>query len=153
MKKIIRWIPALTWMGFIFYLSSQNGFKSGQLSEGVLYRMLSLIKGLLPSFAEDAVNIETLHHIIRKNAHFIAYFILGMLISIPLVKNHKRYYWYRAYAICVLYALSDEIHQLFVPGRAGQLKDVIIDSCGALFGVLLFAWMHRKFSDRKYNIC
>lgn len=153
MKKLLWWIPALAWMGLIFYLSSQSGVRSGNLSQGVLYRILSLIKSLLPSFAEKALNIDSLHHILRKNAHFIAYFILGLLTCIPFVRNYEKFRWHHPYAICVLYALSDEIHQLFVPGRAGQAKDVFIDSCGALFGVLLFTWIYRKFSDRKCKTC
>jgi len=42
-----------------------------------------------------------------------------------------------AFLICVIYAISDEIHQLFVPGRTGQLKDVIIDSSGSFVGIAI----------------
>lgn len=41
-----------------------------------------------------------------------------------------------AISIAVIFAISDEVHQLFVPGRGGQIKDVIIDSAGALVGII-----------------
>ena len=40
-------------------------------------------------------------------------------------------------AICFLYAVSDEVHQVFVPGRAGRISDVMIDTSGAVLGILL----------------
>jgi len=45
---------------------------------------------------------------------------------------------------CSLYAVTDEIHQLFVPGRSGELRDVMIDSIAALVGVGLCMWMMRR---------
>lgn len=53
--------------------------------------------------------------------------------------------------ICILYAISDEVHQLFVPGRGGQVRDVIIDSAGAIAGILGYNGLSR-IRSKKYNI-
>lgn len=80
--------------------------------------------------------------LIRKSAHFIAYLILGYLVS-HAMKNEASTAtaWKRRGAsllFCVVYAISDEFHQLFVPGRGPMLKDVLIDGSGAAIGILLY---------------
>ncbi len=54
--------------------------------------------------------------------------------------------------IAALYAASDEIHQLFVPGRSGQLSDVILDSAGALAGVAAFTVLCWLINRRKARV-
>lgn len=51
--------------------------------------------------------------------------------------------------ICILYAISDEIHQVFVPGREAQVKDVIIDSGGAAVGIGVYLIINRKKNNTK----
>lgn len=80
-------------------------------------------------------NISILSLIVRKLAHFTEYFILGLLVYNLIYSNQKKACF--AIIICVLYAISDEIHQLFVPGRSCQVLDVIIDSSGSLLGIIL----------------
>jgi hypothetical protein len=53
------------------------------------------------------------------------------------------------FLIGVLYAVSDEIHQTFVPGRAGQLRDVLIDSCGVLAGICIIKVLRRFHALRR----
>ena len=52
-------------------------------------------------------------------------------------KNRKRRALFSAWLTASAYAATDEFHQLFVPGRSGQISDVILDSAGAALGVLL----------------
>ena len=82
-------------------------------------------------------DVSNFNHIIRKNAHFFAYLILGILVINALKSNGLKgsKSILIALAICILYAISDEVHQLFIPGRAGQVRDVIIDSAGAIVGI------------------
>ena len=128
-----RSIPALLWMGFIFYLSSQDGNTSGHLSGGLSEVLYSILQWLRIPLSE-----ETFHFILRKGAHFTAYLLLGLLFA----------FWQDAktlkeYLLCLffsfLYALSDELHQRFVPGRSGELRDVLIDTTGAFTGLLLLS--------------
>src|SRR5699024_7793590 len=80
------------------------------------------------------------HHFIRKGAHFTAYLILGIfaMFAIGRNKSHAMYQISLSFFICLLYAISDEIHQLFIPGRSGEVGDVIIDAVGAFCGIGLY---------------
>ena len=67
--------------------------------------------------------------VLRKLAHATEYAILGAL----LVRALRR--WPAAFALGVLYAVTDELHQTFVPGRAGRPLDVLIDTVGLAIGI------------------
>ena len=118
-------------MALIFYLSHQPATESNSLSTGITERVVAIIERVTSDIDFDVSNFN---HIIRKNAHFFAYLILGVLVSNAL-KNNGLKGFIIALAICILYAISDEVHQLFIPGRAGQVRDVIIDSAGAVVGI------------------
>jgi VanZ family protein len=143
---ILTWICTLIWMGIIFYLSSQPATQSAHLSTGVKNGLLSFLK----PFAPDIENMEIfgLDFYIRKNAHFIAYFILGSLTISSLFQSEVKKPVNLALIICVFFAVSDEFHQLFVPGRSGQFQDVLIDGAGAILGVLLTTIVIRRISRR-----
>src|SRR5690606_6415601 len=82
--------------------------------------------------------LAQLNHIIRKLAHFSIYFILGALVYRALIKSgYDKKTCLVSFLICVAYAISDEFHQLFVPGRGCQAKDVLIDSAGSLIAIVL----------------
>jgi len=116
-------------------------------------------------------NVDRFNHIIRKNAHFFVYLVLGILVMNALekqlriengelrIKKFKDYSSKRlalALGICVLYAISDEVHQLFVPGRGPQVKDVFIDSAGACVGIMIylgFIIISKKVMTRREVTC
>lgn len=97
--------------------------------------------------------LESVDFFIRKFAHFIEYFVLGVLSFLSL--RDVRFFFKRqrvaqsalAILFCMLYAASDEIHQLFVSGRNGSVKDVLIDTLGSAFSVLIclgVVWIVKK---------
>ncbi|WP_051910462.1 VanZ family protein [Carnobacterium pleistocenium] len=94
-----------------------------------------------------------LHHFIRKNAHFFIYLILGGLVKYALTSTGIK--GVKAIGIglliCIVYAISDEAHQLLVPGRGGQLSDVVIDSWGAGLGISLHILAVKFLSLRAKN--
>lgn len=140
--RAISWLAVIFWMGVIFYLSHQVAADSSQLSSGITEFVVNSVNQVVPK-----VNLELaqMSFFIRKTAHFTAYFILGALFL------HA--FWLSglvgvrgiilSFIISALYATSDEVHQLFVPGRSGEVRDVLIDSAGALtgIGVCLVIWM------------
>src|SRR5699024_4047535 len=133
-NKIFAWIPALGWMILIFYLSHQPATSSSELSAGITAFIINMIEKMIP-FIE--VEISSFHTFIRKCAHFLAYLILGILVAYAIhVKRFYRFVF--ALIICVLYAISDEVHQLFIPGRSGEVGDVLIDSVGSFSGIVIF---------------
>lgn len=134
---ILSWTAVILWMLFIFYLSAQVAEQSNQLSAGITQAIMKLLGRLAPGIEPD---LNSFNYFVRKNAHFMAYLVLGLLSSNALGKNRPNSLRNALLAllICVLYAISDEVHQLFVPGRGGRATDVLIDSAGALVGIGLY---------------
>ncbi|MDO4377224.1 MAG: VanZ family protein, partial [bacterium] len=93
-------------------------------------------------------NIELLNLIIRKLAHFTEYLILGVLVINMFTKNNIPKSYLISIIFCVIYAISDEIHQFLIPGRACQIKDILIDSIGSITGIYLY----KLISKRKKSI-
>jgi len=93
--------------------------------------------GSIVTFISNILNIDNLEFLsllIRKLAHFTEYFILGIL-TINCFKDYKfNNIFIYSLLFCIFYACTDEVHQLFVPGRSGNIIDVLIDSVGSIFG-------------------
>lgn len=129
----------MLWMGLIFYMSAQPATQSQQMSKGVVEVVVQTVERVAPSVAQQ-LDIRYLHHIIRKNAHFIIYLVLGVLVinALNVSGIDGRRGIVLALSICILYAISDEVHQLFVPGRSGEVRDVIIDTAGSSVGIGIY---------------
>lgn len=138
MYKILSCIFIVVWMGLIFKLSSQPAVQSGQLSGKVTNINIKAIEKVKPNTKFD---IAEFNHMVRKNAHFFIYLVLGVLTISALRVNGISGYRHVIFTllICILYASSDEIHQIFVPGRSAQIKDIFIDSAGAGVGILVYS--------------
>lgn len=139
-RNVIHWLPVVLWMTLIFMLSSQTSVGSNTLSKGITKLIIEIIGKFLPINIETStvdVHVSQLNHFVRKFAHFFSYMILGIFVSNALHKSGSKKVILYSLVFCVVYAVSDELHQIFVPGRGCQLKDVIIDSAGSLTGILL----------------
>lgn len=142
------------WMILIFSLSAETAETSSKTSGGFVSVIINI---LFPDFEELSENTqlelrETFQFIIRKAAHFTIYTILGGLAFLSIFTYKKLPFWSRSLssaAFCLLYAVSDEIHQLLVPGRSGEIRDVFIDFCGALLGIAVLI-LTFKFSNLKF---
>lgn len=138
----LSWAVVLVWMILIFMLSSQPAYQSNDLSKGLTEFIVKTVEKVA---SKDVIDIGRLNHIARKNAHFFTYLILGVLVMNAMRRSGMSGYnvLVLSVCICVLYAISDEVHQLFVPGRGAQVKDVLIDSAGATVGVSIYSSMAR----------
>jgi len=134
-RKVFSWTLVILWMALIFYMSHQPATKSSELSSGITVIISDIIQKVV---TDIKLNQDSLSHIIRKSAHFLEYMVLGVLVVNSLLDTDKPKprLIFLAILMCILYAISDEIHQIFVPGRSGQVSDVLIDSLGGLAGVL-----------------
>ncbi|MBY7144348.1 VanZ family protein [Virgibacillus sp. NKC19-3] len=145
-KKKIAWTAVIVWMGVIFYLSDQPATESNELSNKITENIITIVDTI---FSSVNLDINSFNHIVRKNAHFFAYSMLAVFVINALSKSGMR--WYRnsivTLGVCIIYAVSDEVHQLVVPGRSGELRDVLIDSAGASVGIC-FYWMVTKIFER-----
>lgn len=137
----------------IFNFSNQDGEKSGGLSR----KVTTIIVEKMLSTSED-VKIETirkLEPIIRKLAHFSIYTITGILLtslaSTYKIRRIEKIYF--SMLIGMLYAITDEIHQAFIPDRAAKLTDVVIDTMGVGVGITVVLTILKQFNkNRKINI-
>lgn len=138
-KKIILWILVIFWMGLIFYFSSFNGIDSTRQSQGFLHNTLGKIIDIVkPSMSEVEKDllIEKLDTPVRKVAHASVYFVLAIFVYLLLKEYNIKKIYLISFIICLLYACSDEIHQLYVSERSGEITDVLIDSCGVIVSLL-----------------
>ena len=122
-------------MILIFHLSNQVSTESSKLSGGLTHKILEVLHMLDGKTIEQQEVIET---IIRKLAHFFLYTLGGILILLyinlyKITDNNKVII---SWIIGTAYAITDEIHQLFVPGRSGEIRDVFIDSLGVITGII-----------------
>ena len=144
--NLLPWMIVVILMLLIFNLSAQPAPSSDQLSLGVTARVLEILKMISP---RTEWNLDILNHVIRKNAHFFIYLVLSIVVQIAVRRNKidglKGILL--VLAICVLYASSDELHQLFVSGRGAQVKDVFIDSAGAVLGIVIYG-AARRYTSR-----
>ncbi len=136
-KKQIRvWLPVVLWMGVIFWLSAQTGDDSGNMS--------GFIADIIHKFIPGEALADSLEFLVRKAAHLTEYLVLGLLLhrAVRISTRTKAWSWLysagTAELIGIFYAVSDEFHQSFVPGRSPQIIDVLIDSSGVLAGVLIY---------------
>ena len=141
MLRVLLIVITLAMMATVFLFSAQEGNDSASSSSAVA----DVIRGIFcPNFdsldpADQAEINYTLTVIVRKGAHMTEYAALAVLALLNCVAWNipKRYILKLTVALffAVLYAVTDELHQLFVPGRAGLFTDVLIDSAGAMIGL------------------
>lgn len=148
-KRIVLWALVLGCMVLIYSFSAQNSEASDVLSGGLLDYVVKLLR-LDLTFEET----ELLHLIIRKTAHFTIYGLLGFLVCLLMKIGYGLKGWLTLFVppcFSALYAATDEVHQLFVSGRSGQLSDVVLDFFGAAAGAVLAALLCRIFERRQKN--
>ena len=121
----ISWILVAACMVVIFCLSAQTAQDSADLSGSFIRAIFELI------------GIELQQEGIRTVAHCLEFMGLSLLIfNATYATWEKKITPLIAFAGTVLYAITDEIHQIFVPGRAFQISDILVDSTGALIGII-----------------
>lgn len=144
-------LVVLAIMFAIFWLSAQTVQESTETSG---HFVDIFIKMVYPDFdsmseADREAALDAVTHIIRKLAHFTEYAALGFFLALHFYELRSRlglnlkYVW--AEIIGILYAVSDELHQFFVPGRGPGVADVLIDSAGALAGIAIMLCLIKLF--------
>jgi VanZ family protein len=126
-------------MAAIFFFSSKNAEESSEMS-GSFTKSLLGFSGEEPDGAKEAKDgsfIETVGMAVRKSAHFLIFFVLGFCAAnaLRLLTYSKRRVFWISLCYCVLYAVTDELHQYFVPGRSCMWQDCVIDAAGAAAGI------------------
>lgn len=154
-KRIITLLMLLLWMAVIFGFSAQDGGQSGGLSRRAAYGIAEMGNHLFrleQSEQELQEQAASMQFVIRKGAHMSEYALLAALVLMHLLcyERKPRHLLLAAWFVCVVFAATDECHQLFVPGRAGRLMDVGIDAGGSFLGAGIFSGI-RKIIWKKRN--
>lgn len=153
-KDKVLIILAIIWMGVIFMFSAQvsdeSKSSSNKVTSAVVNTVISIKKENISEEKRQKI-IEDKTFIVRKTAHFTEYFILGLILILYLQTKEKLTTKYIILAIifCVLYATSDEIHQLFVDGRSCKIIDILIDTCGSSLAILGFTSIYKITTNLK----
>ena len=148
-RKVIYSILIVLWMGLIFSLSNQPASDSTELSDGFISNTIgNVYKVFNKNISSDELNdIKVKYtHPVRKMAHFTIYMILGILVTLLVREYNVSFYkcLFISLLVCLLYSISDEVHQLFVSGRSGEIRDVLIDTSGSFIGIFIFNKLFRK---------
>lgn len=170
-------LPALLifQMLFIFIMSSFGHTSSDAQSNLFVDFIAQNFPHVRHGLENNLISLSTLIFLVRKTAHFTEYAILGSLFLLnlrnwlksnsPLTENSKlqttktlakkapldslKYALAMSILFSFLYACTDEIHQIFVPGRSAQFRDVLIDTLGASFGAIITYLIIKLFTKIK----
>lgn len=154
--RIASAVILFVWMVIIFGFSAQSSSGSVSVSTGITQKLAQIF---IPGFdelspLEQSETVAALSHFVRKAAHFSEYAVLGMLTvnALRTYRLNKALRLILPVATCLVYAISDEIHQNFSPGRACQAFDVFIDTLGGLTGALILfglMWLIKAIKRRR----
>lgn len=150
--RTLSWAPALATLLIIFILSSQNGVASGDTSMELTMGLLHLVmEGNVHAAVSNQAAIEALDALIRMIAHMGEYAFLSLMIGFAVTVNGfsgKIRMFYMCFLGTVVAAM-DEFYQIFVPGRYGDLKDIVFDCIGVAATAVLLYMGSRHFGKRK----
>ena len=139
---VIFLILVVFWMGVIFKFSSANGEKSTGTSRSSLEKIITLFNKNIDKERLDEIVIKY-DVVLRKFTHFSGYLVGGVLLYfmyfyLNKLVNYKLKY-IKMYSVVTgsIYAMTDELHQHFVSGRSGEIKDVVLDTSGVIIGVVI----------------
>lgn len=146
LKTILSTILVILWMVTIFNFSNQKGAGSGNTSQKVTTIIVNIIdipKKMTEETKQEV--IKKLEPYVRKFAHYTLYTIGGFLIinCTYAFKIMEKKSVYLSGIIGILYAVSDELHQLFINGRSGKIEDVIIDTIGIFTGIVIYIFIRK----------
>ena len=124
---IISLIIVLSLFILIFYLSHQNAEESTETS-GWFTNLLNFI-----------FPFELTENFVRTMAHFSEFACLSFFMNNLFVSKKEKLMPVISCILSFAYAIIDEIHQIFVPGRACQFSDMMVDLAGIISGFIVYA--------------
>jgi VanZ family protein len=140
------WLPLLIWVGVVF-LNSTDLMSAEHTSRFILPILYWLKPGISPR------TILLILTVIRKCAHVTEFAVLAVLLfrAVISVAGTKWPVWMLSVCVwigCLFVAITDEFHQSFVKSRTPSVRDVLLDSAGAILGVLISAGFRQRHSNK-----
>lgn len=153
MYKYFIFAAVIIWLVLIFALSHQPATESSKLSREIT----EIIGFVVEKTGFETSNTEQLtNHQVRKSAHFFIFLVLGSLLMIAFnsfgVTGWKG--MLASFVLCILFAISDETHQIFVDGRGAQVKDLKLDIAGASVGIVFVSvllWARKWMKTTRFK--
>lgn len=147
-KLTINIILTILCMIAIFNFSSKNTDQSNGTSKKLINFGINIYEKVFDKEVNHEIIVKKLNYPVRKIAHFTIYFILGIFVYHLLICTKLTKKEIMGITICMLYAFTDEFHQLFIIGRTGQFKDIIIDTLGSITSIMIIKYIN----DKKINL-
>jgi VanZ family protein len=139
-NRWLRYGPLVVWASLIFIGSGSV------LSAEHTSVVLQIVKWFYPSASPTF--LAWFHFLVRKAGHLTEYAILAMLAARAFRNSSHQFiklHWFKlSLLLAVMYALTDEFHQSFVPSRTASLHDSLIDSAGALIALSVIWFRERR---------
>lgn len=139
----VSWLLVLAWAVFIFFMSANTG-DSLSGGEGIVSQIFQWLKDVQAGLVPPGVDV------VNPVAHFCEYMVFGALLT-NAWRTRLDLPWatWSAVVCASLYGISDEIHQIFVPGRTADPVDWLVDTCGAALGALILYAVLRYRAKRR----
>jgi len=147
MKKTVKLLLLIIWMALIFFFSAQPDVQSEEtsnLAAEIIYRIYAFLMANNVHIEQGEFMLRFIQPI-RKLAHFTEFMILGILIFINMMEYTDRKIALKSFVLGTAYAVSDEIHQLFVKNRYCSISDMLIDSAGCLLGIIICHLIYERW--------
>lgn len=151
-KKVFLYLVfTVLCMIIIFIFSSKNSHLSNGTSKMLIDKGITVYEYVFHQEVDHNQVIQKLNYPVRKLAHYSIYFLLGIFVYYFIFYSRCKYKLITSIGICFLYAILDEVHQLFVIGRTGQILDIFIDTMGSITAIFLMCFLGKmgKISNIK----
>ena len=140
LKLTLSWLAVLLLMLAIFLFSAQPASISNSNSKTIVTRIVETTVNLTKTGITEPEKrqlVDRINNVAREYMHGVVFLVLGLLVQNAVTQSGAKGMKTIAIAlaICVVYGITDEIHQLFVPGRAFQISDLAMDAAGSMIGI------------------
>ena len=151
--KLLKRLFLISILVFIFVMSNMNGESSTNSSNFIMMYLYRIYSNFSLMDYETFLNLY--HNVVRELAHFIEFFVLGIALYINAIDWFENKIIIKSLIIGLIYAISDEIHQLFILNRAFEIKDILIDSFGVIVGIILIylfinLWKKKCYLEKRH---
>jgi VanZ family protein len=145
LKNRVWLLATFLWL-IVIFLFTELPYFNGENTGRIINKTIASVNETVESPTTQSLVNRNLNLVVRKSAHLVAFGILAVLIWKCLSNNRLSYIL--AWLLTFMYALTDEWHQSFIPGRMATFKDVLIDSLGALIALLVVFLMNTTRNDK-----
>ena len=151
LKKIIIITIFILWISIIFAFSHQTGSKSENTSDTLVKEVIETLNIDMDNKEKENFIIDT-RIFVRKGAHFILYLGLGVISYLTLTIFNIKKKISLSIIVTTLYAISDEIHQIFIPSRTAAITDILIDVSGSIIGILIINHVYKLYKKSNNSL-